>query len=177
MFERPSVAARPLLKWRVLHACLLFALSVPSSIGLAALAPEAQDGSGDHVITANVNLVLLPVTVRDRHGRFVSGLSASNFQVYEDRKLRMITLFRNQDMPVTVGLVVDHSGSMAAKQLEVLEGAQAFVQDSNPQDREFVVNFIADGRNVWGYAGCGHNIRWPDRYPGQKQQTHGKQNA
>jgi Ca-activated chloride channel family protein len=141
MFERPSAAARPLLTWGVLHACLLFALSVPSSIGLAALAPGAQDGSGDHVITANASLVVLPVTVRDRHGRFVSGLSASNFQVYEDRKLQMITLFRNQDMPVTVGLVVDHSGSMAAKQLEVLEGAQAFVQDSNPQDREFVVNF------------------------------------
>ncbi len=65
----------------------------------------------------------------------------SNFRVYEDGRQQEITLFRNEDIPVTVGLVVDHSGSMASKQIEVVEGAQAFVQASNPQDREFVVNF------------------------------------
>jgi VWFA-related protein len=81
------------------------------------------------------------VTVRDRKGEFVSGLDASNFQIHEDGQLQTVRLFRREDIPVTVGLVVDHSGSMAAKQLEVIEGAQAFVQASNPQDKEFVVNF------------------------------------
>jgi VWFA-related protein len=88
-----------------------------------------------------VNLVVLPVVVRDRQSHFVSGLEASNFQVREDGHPQTITLFRNEDIPVTVGLVVDHSGSMAARQLEVIEGAQAFVQASNAQDKEFVINF------------------------------------
>jgi len=52
-----------------------------------------------------------------------------------------ITLFRNEDVPVTAGLVVDHSGSMGNKRDEVMQGARAFVQASNPQDRDFVVNF------------------------------------
>jgi Ca-activated chloride channel homolog len=136
-----SAAARSPSGWRVLHAYLFLTLSFPSSASSPAPAYRAQRSPGDSVITSNVNLVVLPVIVRDLHGRFVSGLNKSNFQVYQDRTLQMITLFRSEDMPVTVGLVVDHSGSMAAKQLEVLEGAQAFVQDSNPQDREFVVNF------------------------------------
>lgn len=101
----------------------------------------AQDHSEPFVIKQQVNLVELPVTVRDRQGRFVSNLEIANFHLYEDGRPQEITLFRKEDMPVTVGLVVDHSGSMAAKELEVALGAQAFVQASNPQDREFVINF------------------------------------
>lgn len=100
-----------------------------------------QDKSAPYVITREVNLVALPVVVSDRRGRFVSGLKVSNFQVRENGRPQTITLFRDEDIPVTVGLVVDHSGSMAARQLEVIEGAQAFVQASNGQDREFVINF------------------------------------
>ena len=102
---------------------------------------ESQDKPAPYVISQEVNLVALPVVVRDRQGRFVSGLQASNFHVREDGRPQTISLFRDEDIPVTVGLVVDHSGSMAARQLEVIEGAQAFVQASNPQDREFVINF------------------------------------
>jgi VWFA-related protein len=68
-------------------------------------------------------------------------LEASDFHVEEDGRPQTITVFRTDDTAVTVGLVVDHSGSMAAKQSEVLQGAEAFVMASNPQDREFVVNF------------------------------------
>ncbi len=85
--------------------------------------------------------MVLPVTVKDRNGRFVSSLNAKNFQVYEDGKLQQIALFRQEDMPVTVGLVVDHSASMTAKNPEVLSGALAFVRASNLRDLEFVVNF------------------------------------
>ena len=136
MFEGRSATAP---NWCVLPACLLLA-SFPQTSSRLSLS-ATQDGSRHYVISEDVNLVVLPVTVRDRNGRFVSGLNVSNFQVYEDGKLQKVTLFRDEDVPVTVGLVVDHSGSMAAKQLEMIEGAQAFVQASNPQDREFVVNF------------------------------------
>jgi Ca-activated chloride channel family protein len=138
MFEGRSATAP---NWCVLPVCLLLAAFPQTSSRLPLSAFAAQDGSSHYVISEDVNLVVLPVTVRERNGRFVSGLNVSNFQVYEDGKLQKVTLFRDEDVPVTVGLVVDHSGSMAAKQLEVIEGAQAFVQASNPQDREFVVNF------------------------------------
>jgi Ca-activated chloride channel family protein len=123
-----------------LYLGLLFGTCVYASFSAPSNLP-AQDTSGPFTIKQQVNLVELPVTVRDHEGRFVSTLQMSNFRVYEDGRPQEITLFRNEDIPVTVGLVVDHSGSMAAKQLEVAEGAQAFVQASNPQDREFVVNF------------------------------------
>jgi Ca-activated chloride channel homolog len=61
--------------------------------------------------------------------------------VYEDGRLQMLSLFEREDVPVTVGLVVDHSGSMDARETEVIEGAAAFVRASNLQDEEFVVNF------------------------------------
>jgi VWFA-related protein len=102
---------------------------------------QAQENSKTFAIKQQVNLVELPVTVRDREGRFISNLDISNFRVYEDGRRQEITLFGKEDMPVSVGLVVDHSGSMAAKELEVALGAQAFVQASNPEDREFVINF------------------------------------
>lgn len=118
-------------------ACVCFVISstvVQSASG-------HQNNSKDFAISKEVDLVLLPVTVTDRSGEFVSGLHASNFNVYENGHAQTISVFRDGDVPVTVGLVVDHSGSMAANQEGVIEGARAFVQDSNAQDKEFVVNF------------------------------------
>lgn len=93
------------------------------------------------VISTSVNLVVLPVTVTDRKGEFVQGLDAANFRIDEDGHPQKIEVFRHEDIPVTAGLLVDHSGSMATKMGQVIQGAMAFVQASNPQDREFVVNF------------------------------------
>jgi Ca-activated chloride channel family protein len=92
-------------------------------------------------ISVDVDLVVLPVTVRDRHGRNVSDLRESDFKVYEDRVLEPLRLFRHEDIPVVAGLLVDHSGSMQPKIGEVTAGARAFVRFSNPKDRMFVVNF------------------------------------
>ncbi len=111
---------------------------------LVALSPDAlaqQKNPQNFVISKDVDLVLLPVTVRDAKGKFVSGLDASDFNVYENGRQQTISLFRSEDVPVTVGLLVDHSGSMAAWRERVIQGARAFVQASNLQDKEFVVNF------------------------------------
>ena len=139
MFEGRN--ATPVSRWHLLPVCVALILSVQAfSQGLPPAFPS-QDGSKNYAITADVNLVVLPVTVKDRSGHFVSGLEAANFRIYENGKPQKIALFRNDDVPVAVGLVVDHSASMAARQAEVITGARAFVQESNPQDREFVVNF------------------------------------
>lgn len=101
----------------------------------------ASDDSPPYTIFTNVNLVVLPVTVTDHDHQFVSGLDATQFRVYEEGRLQSLSLFQPEDVPVTVGLVVDHSVSMERRKTDVLEGARAFVRASNPQDEEFVVNF------------------------------------
>jgi Ca-activated chloride channel homolog len=141
MLEGRHGAVDSRLKYKWLCAFLLLAVFIQSYSRLVLPASAEQDSHGGYVISETVNLVELPVTVRDSKGRFVSGLEQPNFQVYEDGRMQDITLFRSEDVPVTVGLVVDHSGSMGKKRDEVMQGARAFVQASNPQDREFVVNF------------------------------------
>jgi Ca-activated chloride channel family protein len=92
-------------------------------------------------IAVDVNLVVLPIAVHDRHGRYASGLHEQDFEVYEDRISQRIKLFRHEDIPVIAGLLIDHSGSMRTKLAQVTAGARAFVQFSNPKDQMFVVNF------------------------------------
>ena len=96
---------------------------------------------GPYAIRSNVDLVVLRATVRDHKGAPVSGLSKENFQVYEDKVLQQIESFSHEDIPVTVGLVIDNSGSMRPKRSDVIAAALAFVRSSNPEDQIFVVNF------------------------------------
>lgn len=105
-------------------------------------ADEDEDhDSGSFRISVDVALVVLHVTVSDRKGGFVSDLGEQNFVVYEDGVPQGIRVFRNEDTPVTVGLVVDHSTTMWPKLEEVLTAARTFVRSSNPEDEMFVVNF------------------------------------
>lgn len=92
-------------------------------------------------ISVDVDLVVLQVTVRDHQGHTVMELDSKDFEVFEDGRPQPIRLFRHEDTPVTVGLIIDHSGSMRKKLKDVTAGAQAFVQSSNRNDQMFVVNF------------------------------------
>jgi Ca-activated chloride channel homolog len=103
--------------------------------------PAPPDHTRDYVISREVDLIVLPVTVTNKQGQFVSGLVASNFHVYENGRLQPISHFESEDLPVAVGVIVDHSGSMIARRNEVIAGAMAFVEASNPQNEEFVINF------------------------------------
>lgn len=89
----------------------------------------------------NVDLVQLDVSVKDAKRGRVAGLAKENFRVYENGKEYPIRHFNSADEPVTVGLVVDASGSMRTKQPEVVGAAVAFIEASNPLDELFVVNF------------------------------------
>ncbi len=104
--------------------------------------PARQDQeSGSLRISVDVALVVLHATVSDRQGGFVSNLGEQDFEVYEDGVPQRIQLFRNEDIPVTVGLVVDHSTTMRPKLAEVAAAARTFVRSSNREDEVFVVNF------------------------------------
>lgn len=104
-------------------------------------APADDRAQQPFQISVNLDLVVLQATVRDRKGGFASDLREPDFQVYEDGVRQTIRLFRHEDIPVTVGLVVDHSGSMKKKIPEVVAAARTFVRSSNPEDQMFVVNF------------------------------------
>jgi VWFA-related protein len=86
-------------------------------------------------------LVVLDVSVKDPHDGYVSGLHKEDFRVFEDGNQRAITQFGSEDLPVTVGLVVDNSGSMFRKRPEVIMAGLAFAKESNPRDDFFVINF------------------------------------
>jgi Ca-activated chloride channel family protein len=102
----------------------------------------AQDvSSAPYHIFTDVNLVVLDIAVLDHHGGFVAGLDRENFEILENGRPQPITLFRREDAPVTVGLLVDGSASMLPKRKETVAAALAFVQASNPADEVFVVNF------------------------------------
>jgi Ca-activated chloride channel homolog len=100
-----------------------------------------SDPSQNFTIQTTSRLVLLDVSVKDASGGFVSGLSKDAFKVYEDGKPQEITQFANADIPVTVGIAVDESGSMRPKRPQVITAALAFIQSSNPMDEMFIVNF------------------------------------
>jgi Ca-activated chloride channel homolog len=101
--------------------------------------PDNQDNQG--TIKINVDLVVLHATVQDRKRIPVSGLGKEDFQVYEDGVLQRIDSFSHEDIPVTVGLVIDNSGSMRSRRTEVIAAALAFARSSNTKDQLFVVNF------------------------------------
>ena len=104
--------------------------------------PAPQDRDSESLrISVDVALVVLHATVSDRQGGFVSDLGERDFEVYEDGVPQSIRLFSNEDVPVTVGLVVDHSTSMRPRMAEVTAAARAFVRSSNRDDEMFVVNF------------------------------------
>ena len=92
----------------------------------------------------DVNLVVLHTTVNDDRGKFVDGLTQDNFRVYEDKVEQKLSIFKREDVPVSMGLVIDNSGSMRDKRPRVNEAALTLVQSSNPQDEAFVVNFNDD---------------------------------
>jgi VWFA-related protein len=109
--------------------------------------PPGQEGGTSPQggrIKVDVNLVVLHTTVNDDRGKFVEGLTQDNFRVYEDKVEQKLSIFKREDIPVSMGLVIDNSGSMRDKRPRVNEAALTLVQSSNPQDEAFVVNFNDD---------------------------------
>lgn len=137
-----------------------FLLALPMVAQPQASSP-AQDTDGDgYTINVNVGMVVLNATALDHKNVLVSGLSRDDFQIYEDGVLQPIKQFSHQDLPVTVGLVIDNSGSMMPKRSDVIAAALAFARSSNPQDEMFVVTF-----NEKVSFGLPANIPFTDNLP------------
>jgi Ca-activated chloride channel family protein len=93
------------------------------------------------ILSTHTELVVLPVTVTDRSGAFVDGLHKSDFVILDEGRPQQVQFFSHQDVPVTVGLVVDNSTSMQPKWHEVVQAIEVFARSSNPLDELFPVLF------------------------------------
>jgi len=117
---------------------LLMAGAVSFVPRLCLAKPQEEQG---FTIRSDVRLVLLDVSVKDLNGAFVSGLTKDNFTVFENNARQPITVFAREDLPVTVGVLVDESQSMRPKRADVLFAAATLIAEGNPQDETFVLNF------------------------------------
>jgi Ca-activated chloride channel homolog len=89
----------------------------------------------------DVDLALVNVTVTDPYNRLVTGLDPDNFRVYEDNIEQEVVTFSSEDVPISIGVIFDFSGSMANKIGKAREAAVEFFKTANPQDEFFLVSF------------------------------------
>ena len=103
--------------------------------------PEPPPVEKTPPIRTNVNLVLLHVSVVDAQGQFFPGLAARDFRVFEDDAEQKIDVLRQEDAPVSMGLLIDNSGSMRDKRPNVNVATLTLLRTSNPEDEAFVAHF------------------------------------
>jgi Ca-activated chloride channel homolog len=100
-----------------------------------------KNQNGLYVLHEDVDEVLLNCTVIDDKGNPVQDLTAKGFRVWEDGVPQTVKSVHHLDLPVSMGILVDNSGSMRDKRPAVNAAAFNLLKDSNPQDEAFVVNF------------------------------------
>ena len=124
---------------------LLICSALSSGAQSAAAAAQTEkptpDSSGGYTLQVDAKEVVLNCTVLDSKGQLVNDLTKRNFKVFEDKAPQTILSLQPQDTPVSIGLLVDDSGSMSNKRAAVVSAALDLIKASNPQDETFVINF------------------------------------
>jgi Ca-activated chloride channel family protein len=115
----------------------------PVDVATAAYATNSSGGglSGAALIRTSVSLVMVPVSITDDLHRPVVGLGQDNFQLFEGKKAQEIKNFSSEDTPVSVGILVDTSGSMSYKLERARDAVRQFCDTANPQDEFFLITF------------------------------------
>jgi VWFA-related protein len=126
---------------RFLAGAIVALLSGPFALAQENPQPLFKSGS---------ELVVLHVLVTDRSGGYVSGLPADAFHLFDEARPQTPKFFLNEDAPVTVGLIIDSSGSMGHARDRVIAASQEFVQSSNPEDDVFGLVFNDEVQPVFG---------------------------
>lgn len=111
-------------------------------MALAQAPPAPQDDVP--LFRLDTRLVLLHASVVDKSGKLLTNIPQSAFKVLEDGVEQQLRLFRREDVPVSMGIIVDNSGSMTNKRTRVAAAALEMVKQSNPEDEVFIVNFNDD---------------------------------
>ena len=115
--------------------------NAPTPVGNQRPGELKKGENGVYTLHEDVDEVLLNCTVIDDNGRPVMDLKQSDFRIWEDGVPQTTNSFTHQDLPVSMGLIIDNSGSMRDKRGAVNAAAMTLVRSSNPKDAEFVVNF------------------------------------
>jgi Ca-activated chloride channel family protein len=102
---------------------------------------ESPSNDRHQTITVNVDLVLINATVSDSKGRIVTGLQRDNFRIWEDKVEQKVEYFSSEDIPMSIGLVFDATGSMADKISTARDAAVTFLRLGNREDEYFLVTF------------------------------------
>jgi Ca-activated chloride channel family protein len=92
-------------------------------------------------LRVDVDLALVNVTVTDPYNRLVTGLEPDNFRIFEDNVEQEVVNFSSEDVPISIGVILDHSGSMTNKLGKAKEAAFEFFKTANPEDEFFLVGF------------------------------------
>jgi Ca-activated chloride channel family protein len=112
----------------------------PISQEVKDISPAALRKSSQ-VLRVDVELALVNVVVTDPYNRLVTGLDTDNFRVFENNVEQEITTFSSEDVPISIGVIFDCSGSMSNKLGKAREAALEFFKTANPEDEFFLVSF------------------------------------
>ena len=131
---------------RIQHGAVLVLFALLTCVLSAQDQPPRQEQStkpdiATHNLVVDVDIVQTTVTVTDRSGRFVTGLEKENFKIFEDKVPQEVTYFSSEDIPLSVGIILDVSGSMKDKLKTAVEAAITFMKGGSPDDEYFLVEF------------------------------------
>ena len=117
--------------------------ATPAQTGTSPAAPgdQVQRAGGTYTLRTAVGEVRLNASVLDNNGRMVQTLPRDAFQVFEDGVQQNVVSFRHEDLPVSLGILIDSSGSMYDKRAAVGRASIDLIKLSNPQDEAFLVDF------------------------------------
>src|SRR5436190_7393496 len=163
MFSKPDVTvARAMVrsssKYKILLSCAMTVLMLGARLSaqtsveaihvITRTVTAAKQGIGkshlSSVVTSfktSANLVTVPVSVTDKSNRIVLGLEKQNFQVYENKQLQTVHSCSTENAPVSIGIVLDTSGSMQDKLDEAREAIDNFIRTANSNDEFFMITF------------------------------------
>jgi Ca-activated chloride channel homolog len=113
----------------------------PPQTGIAGQLPGISELMSGRAIKVNVDLVLVPVTITDAMNRLVQGLDRESFQVFEGKHPQQIRYFSKEDAPVSLGIILDLSGSMKSKLERAKDAVLELLNHANPQDEFFLITF------------------------------------
>lgn len=163
-------ASKGLIRFVSLGALWLFGMSFVAGTGLVRAqdgpgaidsrlgSERASDGSADR-FSVNSNLVLIPVVVTDPSGHTVTGLDREHFQLWDDKVEQVVTHFASEDLPVSLSILFDCSGSMVPKMAKARIAVSDFLKVANPEDEFSLVLFSEQAELVQGFTSRPEDIQ------------------
>jgi Ca-activated chloride channel family protein len=144
---------------------------VTTSPSVANRLPPPPPPGLDRTIRVDVDLVLVNVTITDPYNRLVTGLERENFRIFEDKTEQEVAHFSSEDVPISIGVIFDMSGSMSNKVDKARQAALQFFRTANPQDEFLLVGFNDRAQLVSRFTNSVEELQTRLMYAGAKGRT------